>query len=82
MTCIDPINALSRYQKLMLRINRQAQNFVALESPTLADCSITERYDLQEFTFNSPSIFFKEIGQDLTSEAFACSELIVTRKAS
>ena len=49
----------------MLRIDRDAQGFVALECPTLADCSITERYDLQEFIFNSPSIFFKEIGQDL-----------------
>lgn len=49
----------------MLKIDRQNQNFTVLDSPTLADVSITERYDLQEFICNSPDAFFKEIGQEL-----------------
>jgi len=49
----------------MLRIDRGGQSLIALESPSLADCSITERYDLQEYITNSPAIFFQEIGQDL-----------------
>lgn len=49
----------------MLKIDRDNQGFSLLEAPTLADASITERYDLQEFISNSPDDFFKEIGQDL-----------------
>ncbi|WP_417737038.1 hypothetical protein [Rosistilla oblonga] len=49
----------------MLKIDRQNQNFTVLDAPTLADVSITERYDLQEFICNSPDAFFKEIGQEL-----------------
>ena len=33
----------------MLKIDRQNQSFSLLDTPTLADVSITERYDLQEF---------------------------------
>lgn len=50
----------------MLKIDRDAQTLTSLESPTLADCSITERYDLQEYISNSPSTFFGEIGQKLS----------------
>lgn len=49
----------------MLKIDRENQSFSLLETPTLADVSITERYDLQEFISNSPQAFFKEIGKDL-----------------
>ena len=33
----------------MLNIDRDNQSFSLLDSPTLADVLITERYDLQEF---------------------------------
>ena len=49
----------------MLKIHRDNQSFSLLDTPTLADVSITERYDLQEFISNSPDDFFKEIGQEL-----------------
>ncbi len=49
----------------MLKIDRDSQSFTLLDTPSLADVSITERYDLQEFISNSPAAFFKEIGQDL-----------------
>ena len=49
----------------MLKIDRDNQSFSLLDTPTLADVSITERYDLQEFISNSPSEFFREIGQEL-----------------
>ena len=49
----------------MLKINRTRQSFSLLDAPTLADVSITERYDLQEFICNSPEAFFKELGLDL-----------------
>ncbi len=49
----------------MLKIDRDNQSFSLLDTPTLADVSITERYDLQEFISNSPDDFFKEIGQEL-----------------
>ena len=49
----------------MLKIDRDNQSFALLDTPTLADVSITERYDLQEFISNSPDAFFREIGQEL-----------------
>ena len=49
----------------MLKIDRQNQSLSLLGSATLADVSITERYDLQEFISNSPKDFFKELGLDL-----------------
>src|SRR6056297_2947420 len=49
----------------MLKIDRQNQSFSLLDTPTLADVSITERYDLQEFISNSPDAFFKELGLEL-----------------
>src|SRR4051812_44200908 len=49
----------------MLKIDRTNQSFSLLQTPTLADVSITERYDLQEYISNSPVAFFKEIGQEL-----------------
>ena len=49
----------------MLKIDRGSKSFSSLDTPTLADVSITERYDLQEFISNSPEEFFKEIGQQL-----------------
>jgi hypothetical protein len=49
----------------MLRIDRNKQSFSLLATPTLADVSIMERYDLQEFISNSPKEFFQEIGQEL-----------------
>jgi hypothetical protein len=49
----------------MLKIDRNSQSFSLLDSPSLADVSITERYDLQEFISNSPKAFFSEIGEEL-----------------
>jgi len=49
----------------MLKIDRDDKSFSLLDTPTLAEVSITERYDLQEFISNSPNEFFKEIGQEL-----------------
>lgn len=49
----------------MLRIERQQKRFTRLEQTTCADASITERYDLQEFIFNSAEQFFAEVGQEL-----------------
>lgn len=49
----------------MLKIDRNKQSFSLLDTPTLADVSITERYDLQKFISNSPKEFFAEIGQEL-----------------
>jgi hypothetical protein len=37
----------------MHRIERQQKRFILLDQPKLAEASITERYDLQEFIFNS-----------------------------
>lgn len=49
----------------MLKINRETQSFETLNSPSLAELSITERYDLQEFIANSPKDFFSELGLEL-----------------
>ena len=49
----------------MLKIDRNNQRFSLLDTPTLADGLLTERYDLQEFISSSPDAFFKEIGQEL-----------------
>lgn len=49
----------------MLKIDRQKQTFARLDTPSFADASISERYDLQEYICNSPEAFFEEIGQAL-----------------
>lgn len=49
----------------MLRIDRKNQGFTLLETPSLAEVSITERHDLQEFISNSPDAFFRELGLEL-----------------
>src|SRR5438552_7360749 len=49
----------------MLRIERQNKHFVRLEQRTCAEALVRERYDLQEFIFNSPEEFFDEINQKL-----------------
>jgi RecB family endonuclease NucS len=49
----------------MLRIERQNKSFTRLAPTTCVEASIMERYDLQEFIFNSPDDFFKEIGEHL-----------------
>src|SRR5947207_14955752 len=49
----------------MLRIDRQKKAFTRLETPKMAEVSITERNDLQEYICNSPEAFFQEIGQSL-----------------
>jgi hypothetical protein len=49
----------------MLRIDRNNRSFSLLETPKLADVSITERYDLQECIANSPDAFCRKIGQNL-----------------
>ena len=48
----------------MLTIDRDSQSFSVLDTPTSADVSITERYDLQEFISTSPDAVFKDIGQE------------------
>ena len=49
----------------MLRIDRKNQGFTLLETPSLAEASISERYDLQEFISNSPDAFFQELGLEV-----------------
>ena len=49
----------------MVKISRQDKRISLLKQPTLAQAAIQERYDLQEFIFNSPEVFCSEIGQKL-----------------
>lgn len=49
----------------MLKIDRNSKNLTRLATPTLAESSITERYDLQECIANSPNEFFAEMGEEL-----------------
>ena len=49
----------------MLKVDRDSKSFAPLATPTLAQASISERYDLQAFICNSPNEFFGEIGQEL-----------------
>ncbi|HEX4142957.1 MAG TPA: hypothetical protein VHY91_05365 [Pirellulales bacterium] len=49
----------------MLKIDRKAKAFTRLGAPTMAEVSISERGDLQEYISNSPEAFFEEIGQSL-----------------
>ena len=49
----------------MLKINRSAKSLTLLETPTLTDAAISERYDLQEYICNTPEAFFSELGQQL-----------------
>jgi hypothetical protein len=49
----------------MLKISRNDKRFSRLKNPTLSDVNILERYDLQEYIFNSPEAFCEELGQDL-----------------
>jgi hypothetical protein len=49
----------------MLKIDRHNKSFSLLDTPTMAELSIMERSDLQEYISHSPAAFFKEIGQDL-----------------
>src|ERR1700721_4740031 len=56
---------LQKKDNIMLKIDRQKKLFTRLDTPSLADVSISERYELQEYICNSPEAFFKEIGQAL-----------------
>ena len=49
----------------MLRVDRISKRLKSLDTPTLADVSIMERYDLQEFIFRSAQDFFREIAEEL-----------------
>jgi hypothetical protein len=49
----------------MLKISRDNKQFTCLKTMTLADAGILERYDLQEYIFNSPKEFCQELRQDL-----------------
>lgn len=62
----------------MLRIDRKQQTFALLDTPTLAEVAISERYDLREFICNSPQAFFQELGVDLfliCTTSVACTNL-------
>ena len=65
----------------MLKIERVRQSLISMESPTLADVSITERYDLQQFICNSSDAFFEEINEKLflVSEELQPSEKVGDR---
>jgi hypothetical protein len=43
-----------REDEAVLKVDRLKQHFTRLETPSLADASISERYDLQEYICNSP----------------------------
>lgn len=49
----------------MLKLERNSKSFTRLATPSLAESSITERYDLQECIKNSPNEFFSEINEEL-----------------
>lgn len=49
----------------MLKIDRTTKAFTRLGTQKMAEVSISERGDLQEYIFNSPEAFFEEIGQSL-----------------
>jgi hypothetical protein len=49
----------------MVKISRTDKRFTCLGAKTLAEAHILERYDLQEYIFNSREEFCKELGQDL-----------------
>lgn len=49
----------------MLKISRTEKKFRRLDTPRLADASILERADLQEYIANSPEEFFAELGEPL-----------------
>jgi len=50
----------------MVKISRADKRFSRLVTTTLAAANILERYDLQEYIFNSPEAFCQELGQNLT----------------
>jgi hypothetical protein len=50
----------------MVKISRADKRFARLATPSLAEANILERYDLQEYIFNSREEFCKELGEELT----------------
>jgi hypothetical protein len=50
----SPQPSPNKTEGIMLKIDLQKQLFTRLETPSLADASISERYDLQEYIYNSP----------------------------
>jgi len=49
----------------MVKISKTSKQFSSLATPTLAAANILEVSDLQEYIFNSPDAFCKELGQQL-----------------
>ncbi len=49
----------------MVKISRNEKSFGAIETSSLAKAKILERYDLQEYIFNSPAAFCSEVGQQM-----------------
>lgn len=49
----------------MVKISRDDKCFSRLKTSTLTERKIRERYDLQEFIWNSPEAFCQELGQDM-----------------